>query len=182
MVPTLNPEELHTLPLSEMFTEDCKATDQEMDENSSQGYCGVITRRVKHGSTEKIEDDLSQIVDEADQNLYPVPDLYSTAAKMEENSECSTPTERHACGSTPRASFSDTSATYGQNVELGNTSDSELDVFDEENSISFSDSLEQKDSSEGETDSQSSDFVFGSNYEPRPDPRWILGDKFRSQH
>ncbi|XP_026777648.3 cytokine receptor family member B12 isoform X2 [Pangasianodon hypophthalmus] len=171
---TLNSEEL---PLSRICTDDCKAAHEEVDENSSQGYYGGVTRKVvRRGSVEKIEDSLlSQIVDEADQNVPPVPDLYSTAAKMEETSECLTQTGCHAYGLTPRTSFSDISlpsAAYGQNTEIENTLDSELDMFDEENSRS-SYYPEQNDSSEGETDSPDPDFDFGSNYEPRPDPRWM---------
>lgn len=177
MVLTLISEELHPSTFSRMFADDYPT------ENSSQGYCGDVTMKVRCGSEEQIKDGLlSQIVDEEDQNVFPFPNLYSTAVKMEESTGCLTQTECTALGSTPRTSSSDLSAAYGQNTELENTPDSEQEVFDEENSRSSCNSSQQRDSCEGETDSQHSDFVFGSNYEPRPDPRWMMSDQFRSQH
>lgn len=173
MVLMLNSEELQSLPLSRMFTDDPTASPQETDENSSQGYHGNVTRKLEDGL-------LFRIVDEADQNLYPVPDLYSIAVKMEESSACSTQTEHHAYHSTPRTSFSGASAAYGQNTGLDNNFDSDMDVFDEENSRSLCDSSERKGSFEEETDSRHYDLVFRSNYEPRPDPRCILDGQFRS--
>lgn len=180
MVLTVNSEELCTLPLSLMFTDDSTAACQmRSDENSSQGYFG---RAVWRGSGKVIKyGSCSEIMDEADQDVPPACDLYSTAAKIEDTDERSTQTEYHAGGLTPRSSFSGLSLPSGQNAEIENTLDSDLDTFDKENSWSFYVYSEQKDSSEGETDSIHSEFVFESNYEPRPDLCWMLNHQFGSQ-
>ncbi|XP_060769206.1 cytokine receptor family member B12 isoform X2 [Neoarius graeffei] len=168
MVWTLNFENVPTLLNPLMFTDDCEARS---DENLSQGYYGRV---VWHVSDDVIESSNSSgIMDEADQDVPPVWDLYSTAAKMEDTDECPTQTERHDCGLTQRSLFSGLSLPSGQNTEIEDTLDLDLGMFDE-NSWSFYACSEQKDSSEGETDSLCSEFIFKSNYEPRPDPCWRI--------
>lgn len=140
-------------------------------ENSSQGY--FQRKGVRRGSDEKIKESrLSNNEDDEDQDLRPVSDFYSTAAKMEESEECMTETEYRSFGLTPKAtSFSDMSLPIRQKTEMGNTFDPVLDEFDE--NFRTSRYIEQTDSSESETESLGSDDVYGSNYEPRPDP-WLM--------
>lgn len=173
MDPTLN---FRTLTFSRMCTDE--ATRQEASEDSSQGY---YDDEARNGDRRGPDGLLSQRVDEADQYEAPVWDPYGTAATMEESEECSTQTEHRADGVTPGTSFSDPSAMYGQDTELGNAFVLEPDALDGENCWPSCDSSRQDDSGEGEMDSQHSDDVFESHYEPRPDPCWMLGGQFRSQ-
>lgn len=166
MVRILNPEDLRALPVSRILTDDCKATHQELVEDLSQGYYG--------GSEENFKEGLfSQIVDGADQDMLAVPDLYSTGVKMEEQWEYPTEAECYSDGLTLNTdSFSSRSQLNSVDTsQTGNMNDSVLFAFDENSKSSFSYSENKE--SEAEMESLFSDAIFGSSYEPRPDPRWM---------
>ncbi|XP_060719036.1 cytokine receptor family member B12 isoform X2 [Tachysurus vachellii] len=160
VVRILNPEDLRVLPVSQILTDDCKATHQELAED----YYGGSEENYKEGL-------FSQIVDVADQDMLPVPDLYSTCAKMEEQWEYPTEAECYSDGLTLNTdSFSSHSQLNSVDTsQTGNMNDSVLFEFDEKSSFCYSENKE----SEAETESLFSDAVSGSNYEPRPDPRWM---------
>ncbi|XP_058238913.1 cytokine receptor family member B12 isoform X1 [Hemibagrus wyckioides] len=160
MVRILNPEDPRALPISWIFTDDCKSVHQESGEDLSQGYYGGYDGKFKEGL-------LAQIMDESDQDTPPVRDLYSTAAKLEEDWESPTETECCSDGLTlDTTSFRDAIPPSDQ---IRNSLDSVLFMYDEN---MFEEYFEQTES-EAETESLRSDAVFGSNYEPRPDPRWM---------
>lgn len=170
-----------------MFTDVCQvAAHQEMDGNSSQGYYGNSPQHYSgipsQGYSGISAQGIDGVIRRKDQNVPPVPDFYSTAEKMEETDEYPTQTEHHAYGLPPRTSFSGTSLPTDQNVEIENILNLELDKSEEENILTSLYSFEQTDSYEGETDSIASDYLFNSNYEPRPDPALMLSNQFRSQH
>ncbi|XP_017315325.1 cytokine receptor family member B12 isoform X2 [Ictalurus punctatus] len=186
-VQILNTEELHIFPISLMFTDVCQvAAHQEMDGNSSQGYYGNSPQHYSGIPSQGYSGISAQgndgVIRRKDQNVPPVPDFYSTAEKMEETDEYPTQTEHHAYGLPPRTSFSGASLPTDQNVEIENILNLELDKSEEENILTSLYSFEQTDSYEGETDSIASDYLFNSNYEPRPDPALMLSNQFRSQH
>lgn len=165
-------QELRVLSFSRICPDE--DTQHEMSEDSFQGRCdGSLGKDTTCESNEKSKGVLSLMVDKADQNKPPAPNLYSTAANMEKSTERPSRNNRHDFSSTPRTSFSDTSAKYSQNKECEYSLDLNLDVFDEYSRASC-ESLEPEDSCEEETDSQRSDDLFG-NYEPRPDPRCMMG-------
>lgn len=160
MVRILNPEDPQALPISWIFTDDCKSEHQESVEDLSQGYYGRSDGKFKEGL-------LGQIMDEGDQYTPPVRDLYSTAAKLEEVWESLTETECCSDGLTlDTTSFRDTILPSDQ---IRNPLHSVVFVYDEN---MFDEYFEQTEP-EAETESLWSDSVFGSNYEARPDPRWM---------
>ncbi|XP_027034418.1 cytokine receptor family member B12 isoform X2 [Tachysurus fulvidraco] len=165
VVRILNPEDPRALPVSRIHIDDCKATHQELAEDSSQCYYG--------GSEENFKEGLfSQLMDGADQDMLPLPDLYSTAAKMEEQWEYPTEAEYYSDGLILNTdSFSSHSQLNSVDTsQTGNMNDSVLFAFDENSKSSFCYSENKE--SEAEAESLFSDVVSRS-YEPRPDPRWM---------
>ncbi|KAF4073257.1 hypothetical protein AMELA_G00256880 [Ameiurus melas] len=157
---------------------------QDNDGISSQDNDGISSQD-NDGISSQDNDGISSqdndlVIRRKDQNVSPVPD-YSTAEKMEETDEYPTQTEHHAYGLPPRTSFSGASLPSGQNAEIENILNLELEKS-EEDILTALYYFERTDSYEGETDSIVSDYLFRSNYEPRPDPAsMMLSNQFRSQ-
>ncbi|KAK3526951.1 hypothetical protein QTP86_005760 [Hemibagrus guttatus] len=156
IVRILNPEDPRALPISWLFIDDSKSVHQESVEDSSEAYYGVSDIKFKNGL-------LAQSMDEADQDTPPVRDLYRTAVELEDDRESLTETECCSDGLTLN-----TTTKYIPRDQIRNSLDSVLFAFGENTSCYF-----EQTESEAETESLCSDAFCGSNYEPRPDPRWM---------